>query len=182
MEEIWKNIEGFEGFYEVSSFGQVRSLDRIINHPIGPTRRKGKVLKQYKTGDRRNYLCVDLSSVSHKVHRLVAKAFLENPENKPEVNHIDGNPSNNNIENLEWVTSSENQRHALDTGLLVRGKGVECPNTKYRVNVFKDSELIATLTGTAQIKEFGLQPSKVISCLNGKRKTHKGFTYEKAPL
>lgn len=182
MEEIWKSVEGFEGFYEVSSLGQVRSLDRVIDHPNGPTKRKGKVLKQFKTGEKRNYHCVELKSVSYKVHRLVASAFIPNPENKSEVNHKNGDPSDNTVDNLEWVTPSENQIHALETGLLVRGKGINCANTKYRVNVFKDGELVQCLTGTTAMIDFGLLPSKVLACINGKRNTHKGYTYEKVPL
>lgn len=182
MEEIWKDIKGYEGAYQVSNFGQVRSLDRTINHPNGPTKRRGIILKQVKTGERRNYHCVDLKSVQYKVHRLVATAFIPNPENKPEVNHIDGNPSNNHVENLEWVTASENQVHALATGLLVRERGVSCANTKYSLNVFKNGEFITCLTGTAAMIAFGLQPSKVLCCIKGSRKTHKGYTYEKVPL
>lgn len=182
MEEIWKDVEGFEGSYQVSNCGEVRSLDRIISHPNGPTKRKGKVLKQVKTGVKRNYHAVELNSVAYKVHRLVAGAFILNPENKPEVNHIDGDPSNNKIDNLEWVTSSENQRHALDTGLLVRERGIGCKNTKYKVKVFENGILITTLTGTADMINFGLQPSKVLCCINGERKTHKGYTYEKEAL
>jgi hypothetical protein len=178
-QEIWKDIAGYEGFYQVSTMGQVKSLDRIIDHPTGgATNRKGRILKQHKTGSKRNYHAVELKSVGCRVHRLVAEAFIPNPQNKPEVNHIDGDPSNNRVDNLEWVTSSENQKHALKTGLLVRGLGEDCPNSKRRVRVFKGSELIAILVGTKAMRDFGLQDSKVLACIQGQRKTHKGFTFE----
>ena len=82
------------------------------------------------------------------------------------------------MENLEWCTSIENVRHAFSTGLLVRSKGLGCCNTKRKVKVFKDGSLVATLVGTHAIEEFGLQNSKVLACLKGERKTHKGFTFE----
>lgn len=102
--EVWAKIEGYPN-YEVSSFGNVR--------------RGGKILK---LKDRR-YLSVSLYSkgVSVKfplVHRLVAKAFIPNPDNKPQVNHIDGNRHNNHISNLEWVTPLENTQHAIKNGLI----------------------------------------------------------------
>lgn len=182
MEEVWKDIALHEGAYQVSNYGRVRSLDRFIDHPNGRTRRRGKILKQYKTGNKRNYHAVDLYSISHKVHRLVATAFISNPENKPEVNHIDGDPSNNTVENLEWVTASENQRHALDSGLIVRGTGKECPNTKYIIHIYKDDEYVAQLSGTQAMIDFGLLPSKVLCCIRGERKTHKGYTYRKEDI
>ncbi len=104
--ERWKPVPGYEGFYEVSDRGDVRSLKRATT--------SGKVLKLSKT--KHGYLKVTLSkNGEHKtaaVHRLVALAFLENPDNKQEVNHKNGIRTDNSLENLEWVTNSENQLHA----------------------------------------------------------------------
>lgn len=110
--EIWKSIAGYNGSYQVSNFGRVRSLPRKINHNRKGLRNwDGRILSQesmsrgYKRvmfGDRKRYL----------VHRLVAAAFIPNKENKPCVNHIDGNPQNNCVNNLDWCTYSENEKHS----------------------------------------------------------------------
>ena len=120
MNPIWRDIEGFEGHYQVSSTGLVRSLDRVINDKRqGPRIVKGRMLKPAK--DTRGYPCVVLSKdgkyKNFKVHRLVAGTFLMNPDKKPQVNHESGIKIDNGIWNLEWVTHTENMRHAFQNGL-----------------------------------------------------------------
>ena len=111
-EEIWRDISGYEGHYQVSNFGRVKSF-----HKGGRILKPGLVL---------GYLKVSLNSggkvAQRKVHRLVAEAFIPNPNGKPEVNHIDGNPRNNHVDNLEWCTQLENIRHAYATGLIPQGE------------------------------------------------------------
>jgi len=115
MNEIWKDIDGYEGLYQVSSYGNVRSLDRFINHPSGSQRLiKGQLLKPETT--KFGYLQVSLSKcdLKHKrfkVHRLVANAFIENPLGLPQINHKDENKQNNNFENLEFCDAFYNQRY-----------------------------------------------------------------------
>ena len=120
MEEIWKDIEGYKGLYQVSNLGRVRSLDRRVIRPDGSIMSfRGRMLKQGLTP--KFYLKVYPSKRSKKeslqVHRLVALSFIPNPENKSDVNHIDGNKQNNNVKNLEWATALENQLHAYKNGL-----------------------------------------------------------------
>ena len=106
MQEIWKDIHDYEGLYQVSNMGNVKSLSPNLKH------RKGKPneLIMHKTMSSTGYMHVQLyknhKAITKLVHILVATAFIDNPENKPEVNHIDGNKRNNAIENLEWVTLS----------------------------------------------------------------------------
>lgn len=118
--EVWLAISGFEGVYEVSSLGNVRSLDRI---DASGHRRKGKLLAL--SHDQDGYLLCGLTTLgrvkSFKVHRLVAGAFLENPQQLPHVNHIDGSKQNNAAVNLEWVTHRQNKAHAKENGLTARG-------------------------------------------------------------
>ena len=115
--EMWRPCPGYETSYEVSSLGSVRSIDRIAGKRRGVV--KSKILKPYI--NRRGYLEVRLfaqsSSLPRVVHRLVAKAFIDNPNSLPQVNHIDGNKFNNVSDNLEWMNNSENQKHAYKLGL-----------------------------------------------------------------
>lgn len=130
--EIWHDIKNYEGYYQVSNFGNVKGLDRKITTVYGKQRLlKGKMMKLVK--DRDGYLTVKLSknnTLKHgKVHRLVAESFLDEISYKNEVNHIDGNKENNKIENLEWCTSSENRKHAVENRLL-KVVGSENPMSK----------------------------------------------------
>ena len=120
----WKNIKGYEGTYEISDTGIVLSKDRMIVTAHGKTRFVRKqILKPKKNSD--GYLFVTLSSKgktkNHYIHRLVAIAFVENEENKPEVNHLNGIKTCNRSTNLAWVTHAENIQHAYDSGLAKKG-------------------------------------------------------------
>lgn len=111
MIEEWRTIFGYEGLYEVSSYGRVRSLDRYVVDSLGNRRfYKGKVLSPIK--DKVGYLSVKLQEGNkHNIHRLVAQAFIENPDNLPQVNHKDEDKSNNRVDNLEWCDSKYNNNY-----------------------------------------------------------------------
>lgn len=119
IKEEWKDIKNYEGLYQVSNLGNVKSLERNKSNGKGLVKIDEKILTQnitnwgyckvalYKNGARKYY----------KVHRLVAEAFIPNPNNKEQINHIDGNKLNNNVNNLEWNTRIENMNHARINGL-----------------------------------------------------------------
>ncbi|UGO48010.1 HNH endonuclease [Bacillus phage vB_BanS_MrDarsey] len=132
----WKDLKGYEGLYQVSDTGELRSLDRreLCTRKDGQQffrSRKGKTLVLSKDDD--GYLVTSISKDGNpkgiKIHRLVAEAFIPNPENKEQVNHIDGNKENNHVDNLEWSTNHENITHAVETKLR-NDKGVNNNNAK----------------------------------------------------
>lgn len=144
--EIWKDILGYKDIYQVSNTGKVMSL------------RNNKILKLSLCGRNRSkvgyyQVCLSLNSKLKycMIHRLVAKAFIENPENKREVNHINGDSLNNYVDNLEWSTSKENHKHAYDTG-LINDAG---ENNTRSVLTNQQAREIRALSGKIYQKEIG---------------------------
>lgn len=124
--EEWKDVEGYEGIYQVSNLGRLKSLERIVHSKKWDRREPLKILSPPKL--KNGYLLATLrkEGKSEKVllHRLIAKAFIPNPNNLPQINHIDGNKQNNNISNLEWVTAQENIIHAYTNNLMHPARGI----------------------------------------------------------
>lgn len=160
MEEIWKDIPSYEGMYQVSSFGRIRSLSRNLMYVRHCSTKScevvyhlnGKILKQTASN---GYLCVTLNKNGRSrykaVHKLVALMFVPNPENKPVVDHVDGNRSNNHFENLRWVTAKERNINAVVRGELVRrSHGHQSIRDIDTLEVFHDIEDIVVRYGISQ--------------------------------
>lgn len=152
--EEWKSIKGYEGLYEISSFGRVKSL-------LGWNGRKyiqrERILAPYKQQSNKYYsrsvvkLTKDNKTKDFKVHRLVAEAFIPNPNNYKVVNHIDGNPLNNNVENLEWCTQKMNIKHAINNELTItRIKTIDRETMVELLNNNFNYDEIAEMLGVAK--------------------------------
>ena len=118
MQEIWKDIKGYERLYQVSNLGKIKSLN--YNHTKEEKIRK---LDKSNKGYLSILLCNNNGKKKYNVHRLVAEAFIPNPDNLPQVNHIDGNKENNQVNNLEWCTNGYNEAHAYKLGLKSKNYG-----------------------------------------------------------
>lgn len=146
--EIWKDIKDYESLYKVSNLGRVKRLECLVNCRGNSQRiAKGKILKLFSL---RQYKGAALSKDNKQrgflVHRLVASAFIPNPVNKPQVNHIDGDKYNNIVTNLEWCTASENTLHAIENNLINFKSGKESPNYG-KINKATCKKVIDTETG-----------------------------------
>lgn len=168
--EEWKDIPEFEG-YQASNLGRIRSLlmFKYHNHKdleqsvLKPRNNFGYLTVRLKTKDgNRNYF---------SVHRLVAKAFINNPVNKPQINHIDGVKHNNKIENLEWCTASENVKHAFDNGLKTTKKGIESHHSKLTeqsvLEIYYSKESNKTLS-----KKYNVQENAIFKIKHGRTWVH----------
>ncbi len=142
MLEIWKPVKNYESYYEVSNLGRVRGLCRNTTNNFGTFKSKGAILKgcESMNGYTKYTLSVNGKQKTLVGHRIVAEAFLDNPDNKPMVNHKNGIKSDNRLCNLEWVTDSENIRHAIDTGLIPIRNGEDiyfAKLTNYQASLIK---------------------------------------------
>ncbi len=171
--EKWRDIQGFEGAYQVSSLGNVRSLERHVNTWNAYKTLKTQFLKPCK---RNGYLYVSLQRKQYAVHRLVAEAFIPNPENKPQVNHKNENKSDNRAENLEWVTAKENINYGTcltrraetqrKLGNQINNKGTSVPVLCVELNIVFSSIHEAVRFGA------GKDESAITKCCKNKIQTH----------
>jgi hypothetical protein len=153
IEEVWKSVKGFEACYEISNLGNVKSLDRHVLISTGSRFQKGRTISQRINNC--GYVSVRLSKNGYTktcfIHRLLAEAFLSNPDELPMVNHIDGNKLNNLIENLEWCSHSQNIQHAYDNGMIDSNKGKN--HYKACLLVSSTGELFYTIKQAAENAE-----------------------------
>lgn len=183
--ESWKPIAGYEGLYEVSDFGNVRSVDRYINTDIRHVSERLIKGRQLKTNLKRNgYLTVDLSKgckiKTTLIHRLVAETFIPNPNGLRFVNHKDSNRKNNRADNLEWVTSSENRLHGMKNGnVTFKGAQIMCVEKK---KVFDRALLAAEWVAKKHPGRIngGLRVAaqNIRACCKGNKHTAYGFTWQ----
>jgi hypothetical protein len=182
--EIWKNIKGYEGFYQVSNLGRVKSLDRYITYSNGNVIfTKGKIINGFKKDN--GYWSIDLykngtKKKFHK-HRLVAMEFIPNPENKPEVNHKDENRSNNCVDNLNWCTSKENKHYGSlperrkEIAKITAAK-LSKPVDQYSL----DGKYITTFKSSSEVERtLGIPATSIIrNCKCVKTKTCAGYIWK----
>lgn len=195
--EIWSPIVGYGGFYLVSNMGRVKSLDKTVYRVVNGKKTetnilfyKGKILKQnnLQTGGYCSVkLCNNGKQYNLKVHRLVAESFIENKENKPCVNHINGIKTDNRVENLEWCTYSENNIHAFKTGLnKVKKefllKGYKNPKSKPVNQYSLNGDFIRQYGSQQEASRItGVDQSMIFNCCKGVRqKTAGGFKWSYA--
>jgi len=190
MIEIWKDILEYEGMYQVSNLGRVKSLDRMVNHyksKNGTCIKRGKILNIYKCRD--GYYNIELSKLckgkNKMIHRLVAETFIDNKKQYPCVNHIDGNKLNNRVDNLEWCTHSENSIHSFKIGLhkntIIKCREMGKNNCK-KVNQYDLSKkYIKTFNSMKEAAQITNSLITGISyCVLGKRKSHNNFIWKYA--
>jgi glucan-binding YG repeat protein len=181
MLELWKDIDGFKGFYKISNLGKVKSLSRQItvkrNGSIHKRKLKGKMM-HLKESDK-GYMVIGLRKPREKrkwfmVHRIVADSFISKYHKNLDVNHKDGIKTNNNSNNLEWVTSSENQIHAFKTGLQIPSRGENNGASKLKrkqveniIKMFDNGE-----TNAQVLKTYNISAAQVSRIKSGSRWAH----------
>lgn len=188
--EIWKDIKGFEGLYQISNQGRLRSLDRPVKQRSNSIQvKKGKLIIQSK--NHKGYPLANMSKenkrYSRATHRLVAEAFIPNPENKPQINHIDGNKENNYVDNLEWLTAKENTKHAMENGLMKpcfnnakKASDIARNINKKIVDMYdKDGNYIRSFNSLVEAEEkTGAKQKGISEVACGRQKTTGGYVWK----
>lgn len=165
--EVWKDIQGYEGLYQVSNLGRVKSLTKNV------------IMKQHL--GRNGYFQLNLFK-DHKhhpcdVHKLVAKAFIPNPKHLSCINHLDETKTNNNVNNLEWCSKSYNNSYnnrAIKIGIKQRNGNTAKKVAQYTL----DGKFIKEWPSTMECQRHGFISTSVCACCNGRRKTHKGYIWK----
>jgi hypothetical protein len=182
--EIWRNIKGLEGKYQISSEGRVRSLDRIVEYfsskknDIVYQHTKGRILKTARGKD--GYLQTSLGKgiKNQKIHRLVGEAFIPNPDNMPEIDHINGDNTDNRVENLRWTDRKGNMNNPITKKRLSDVK-----EKKTVLQLDMDGNVIAEFPSLHEMqRQLGYSRWAVLEVIRGNLKTYKGYKWEFKPL
>lgn len=177
--EIWKDVKGYEGLYQISNFGIVKSCARIIIRNNGTNLTLSGKVKTPSTTKNGYYYVALWNRNKHKhalLHRILSIAFIPNPENKKEVNHKDGNKKNNSLENLEWVTHQENGMHSYKMGMTPKPTGNNKKGEEVYNSVLKTRDVI----NIRQYFEYGGVTQKQLSeIFNVSRSCIQGITRRK---
>ncbi|MEN2467898.1 NUMOD4 domain-containing protein [Ornithinibacillus sp. JPR2-1] len=186
-DEVWKDIEGYEGYYQVSNLGRIRSLDRTVKQKEGFTQNiKGSLKKPYtrKDGYQSLFLYKNNKGNRQYVHRWVAKAFIPNPKEYEVINHIDENPSNNHYKNLEWCDHQYNLTYGDKVERVTNSEGYKARTKRLRKPIYvidREGNRTWYESITAACEELDLHYSNVHKSLTGKKyPTYKGYTFEYA--
>lgn len=182
MVEEWRDIEGFEGLYQVSNLGEVKSLrkERALGHSVKVTEEHILRPSTHRDGYLRVVLMKDHVRYTRLIHRLVAQTFISNPENKPTVNHLDEIKTHNSVDNLEWATISENTTYGNAYVERVKTQKMHQPKSKVVYQYTLDKELVAKYTSAGEAaRQTGVIKSGIQHCANGHRgfKTYKGYIW-----
>ena len=174
MEE-WRDIEGYEGLYQVSNKGRVRSLDRYVGYKgISKALRKGKILKPHQ--DNKGYLSVILQKdgkvKKFLVHCLVMKMFVGEKQSNMQINHKDECKTNNKLENLEYCTAKYNCNYGNRTEKITKKK------QKPVIALNSDGEIVYEFKSAKEAEDLGFSPSHICNCCKGKRKWHNGLFWK----
>lgn len=183
MQEIWKDIKDFEGMYQVSNLGRVRSVDRLDSNG---RLHKGAIraIRDNRDGYKIVELCKDNKVKSYRVHRLVATAFIDNPDDKPEVHHVDSDRGNNKLDNLRWVTHKENNNFPEHIEALKKNpnwlkniaKVIEAKSQRAK---FIKGDFVKVFDSLSQgARELGLDKTSCSRVANGKRRHTHGYKVE----
>ena len=180
-EEVWKDIPYYEGLYEASNMGRVRSVDREVRHPRGGVHViKGKVLKSGVAGG--GYLQVvlykDGNSRAFKVHRLVYAAFCGEIPNGYDVNHIDECKTNNRLDNLNLMTRKENNNWGTHNQRVAKANTNNPLRCRPVVALNEDGEVISEFSPTREAGRNGFNQGDLVSCCRGRYKTHRGYRWK----
>jgi hypothetical protein len=174
MREIWKPIPGFNGHYEASNMGRIKAVARVVKDSLGRERPiKEKILSPFILNS--GYQGISIQNKNYLVHRLVASAFIPNPERKAQVNHKDENKLNNRLENLEWMTRRENEHY----GTAIQRRAEKQSRKVYQYTL--DGRLVKVWKSTLECEKHGFSRAGIWFCNNGKHTQHKGYKWSYAP-